>query len=120
MIRVKYAEDNIPIMVGSTIVSKHSFNIVRNEDKLEKLVDKGHKFIILDNGNKVSAKEYFNKTEKVKITSDITVEEDEVEEEEDEIKCKAITSNGNQCKNEAKYPEEDPKYCGIHKSKLDE
>ena len=46
-----------------------------------------------------------------------------IEEEEskpDEDQCQATTTSGEQCRNEAKYPEDDPKYCGVHKKLLDE
>ena len=47
-------------------------------------------------------------------------DEEVVEEEEEVLQCQATTSNGEQCKNDAKYPEDEPKYCGVHKSKLEE
>jgi len=31
-----------------------------------------------------------------------------------EDQCIAETSDGSRCKNPAKYPEEDPKFCGVH------
>lgn len=35
-------------------------------------------------------------------------------------KCEAITADGDSCKMEAKYPEDNPKYCHLHKNKLEE
>lgn len=58
-------------------------------------------------------------------TEEDTSEEIEVEllnedEEEEFDRCQAKTSSGSQCKNEAKYPEDNPMYCHIHKSKSEE
>lgn len=36
---------------------------------------------------------------------------------EDVKHCEATTSDGEQCKNKAKYPEDNPKYCGVHYDK---
>ena len=54
--------------------------------------------------------------ETVTETADIEVVE---EEKGEELQCQAITGSGNQCQNDAKYPEEEPQYCGIHKNKLE-
>lgn len=62
------------------------------------------------------------------ITEEELFEEDENQNEEDqdqgqdqdETRCQAITGSGEQCKNTAIYPEEEPKYCGVHKGNLDE
>ena len=46
-----------------------------------------------------------------------------LEEEEYSIEpnqCQATTNSGDQCQNTAKYPEDDPKYCHLHKSLLEE
>jgi hypothetical protein len=45
------------------------------------------------------------------------------EEEENTIEpsqCQATTTSGDQCQNTAKYPEDDPKYCHIHRNLLEE
>lgn len=49
-------------------------------------------------------------------------EESDLEEftDDGDPRCQEITGSGNQCKNAAKYPEEDPLYCGTHKDKLEE
>jgi len=39
--------------------------------------------------------------------------------ESGEPRCQAITGDGSQCEHAAKYPEDDPIYCGIHKSKIE-
>ncbi|MFP4686901.1 MAG: chemotaxis protein CheA [bacterium] len=36
------------------------------------------------------------------------------------VSCQATTAKGEPCSNEAKYPEDDPRYCGVHKKKLEE
>ena len=48
--------------------------------------------------------------------------ESELEEftDDGDLRCVEITGSGTQCKNAAKYPEEDPKYCGTHKDKQEE
>ena len=57
---------------------------------------------------------------------DITTDEEETDEEETdeelvsltedgEPRCQEIKKDGTQCTLDAKYPEDDPKYCGIHK-----
>lgn len=115
--RVKYIGDGLLPLVGTSVVRKDTFVIVRNIDKLKRAIDMGYEFLIKEDGKEIPAEEYFSETEKVEVTSDIEVEEDV---EEDKIQCEAVTSSGNQCKNEAKYPEDAPKYCGIHKSKLEE
>lgn len=128
--RVKYVGEGMNPLVGTTVVNKNSYSIVRNMNKLEEMVDLGYEFIIKEEGKEIDAEEYFKDEEKdkVKVTSDITVEEENVveeetfEEDEEEAsfnQCQATTSSGSQCSNEAKYPEEDPKYCGIHKNKLE-
>ena len=119
MLRVKYKGGGALPLVGTTIVGKKSYSLVRDEDKLENLVKRGYKFVINKDGKDIPAEEYFNKEEKVVETAKIEVVEDEEETEEEITQCQAITSSGTQCQNEAKYPEEEPQYCGIHKSKLD-
>ena len=42
-------------------------------------------------------------------------EDTEEPSEEDSLRCKAHTSSGDRCKNDAKYPEDSPEYCGVHK-----
>ena len=117
--RVKYVGNGALPMVDATIVSQRSYTIIRDTEKLEKMVDSGYKFVINKDGKDIPAEEYFNKEEKVVETAKIEVVEDEEETEEEITQCQAITSSGTQCQNEAKYPEEEPQYCGIHKSKLD-
>lgn len=116
--RVKYVGDGINPLVGTTIVNSNSYSLVRNIEKLEEMVDLGYEFLIKEEGKEIPAEEYFKEEEKVKVTSEITVEEEDTEEE-DSNQCQAITSSGERCQNEAKYPEDNPKYCGIHKSKLE-
>jgi len=124
--RVKYTGDGMLPLVGTVVVKKKDYSIVRNEEKLKKLVDLGYEFLIKEDGKEFSAKEYYGeeeKTETVTETAEINVVEKEAEEDTNEvdnkIQCQAITGSGNRCKNEASYPEEAPKYCGIHKSKLE-
>lgn len=40
--------------------------------------------------------------------------------EDGDPRCQEIKSDGEQCKNAAKYPEDNPIYCGTHKDKLEE
>ncbi len=42
------------------------------------------------------------------------------EVEEEAPVCQVKTAKGEPCSNEAKYPEEDPRYCGVHKDKVEE
>lgn len=59
--------------------------------------------------------------EEVQTGAEEEVSDTEDEESVDEfVQCIAETSSGSQCKNEAKYPEEDPVVCHVHKGKLDE
>lgn len=127
--RVKYVGGGMLPLVGTVVVKAQDYSIVRNEDKLKKLVDLGYEFVIKEDGEEIPAEEYFGydeKAETVTETAEIKVVEEEVEEEveedieeENDNQCQAITSSGTQCQNEAKYPKEDPQYCGIHKSKLE-
>ena len=120
-LRVRYTGDGLLPLVGTTVVRRDGYSIVRNMDKLKRAIDLGYEFVIKDGDKDVPAEEYFDKMEKVEAVSEITVEEEIEEETEEEfIQCQATTASGNRCSNEAKYPEEDPKYCGIHKSKLEE
>lgn len=115
--RVKYIGDgNLPL-VGMTVVRKDTFSVVSDIDKLKRAINLGYEFLIKEDGEEIPAEEYFEKVEKVEVEADIVVEE---EVEEEAKKCEAITSSGEQCKNDAKYPEDAPKYCGIHKNKLEE
>ena len=116
--RVKYVGDGLLPMVGTTVVRQKSYSIVRNINKLKRAVDLGYEFVIKDGDKEIPAEEYFSEMEKVESVSEIEVEEEI--EEEDFNQCEAITSGGTRCKNESKYPEDAPKYCGIHKSKLEE
>jgi len=117
--RVKFVGDGALPLVGTTVVRCKGYSLIRDTEKLEKMVDSGYKFVINKDGKDIPAEEYFNKEEKVVETAKIEVVEDEEETEEEITQCQAITSSGTQCQNEAKYPEEEPQYCGIHKSKLD-
>lgn len=127
--RVKYVGGGMLPLVGTVVVKAQDFSIVRNEEKLKKLVELGYEFVIKEDGEEIPAEEYFGYDEKaenvVTETSDIEVVEEDNEEvveedtEQEDTQCQAFTASGNQCQNEAKYPEENPKYCGIHKSKLD-
>lgn len=49
-------------------------------------------------------------------------EEESLEEltDDGDPRCQEITGSGTQCKNAAKYPKEEPKYCGTHKDKAEE
>jgi len=121
--RVKYVGDGLLPLVGTVVVKANGYSIVRNEEKLKRLIELGYEFVINDNGNEVPAEEYFGMVEKAEVetvteTADIEVVEEE-EEENETLQCQAITGSGNRCQNEAKYPEEDPQYCGIHKSNLE-
>lgn len=40
--------------------------------------------------------------------------------EDFDVLCQAETSDGDRCKNEANYPEDNPKYCYVHKELLEE
>jgi hypothetical protein len=57
--------------------------------------------------------------EPVKEETEEVLQEEELALEEftddGDPRCQEITGSGSQCKNAAKYPEEDPKYCGTHK-----
>ena len=122
--RVRYVGDGALPLVGTTVVRCKGYSLVRDIEKLEKMVDLGYKFVINKDGKDIPAEEYFNKEEKVVETAKIEVVEEEEENTEEPVEeeitqCQAITSSGTQCQNEAKYPEEEPRYCGIHKSKLD-
>lgn len=118
--RVRYIGDGALPLVGTTVVRCQGYSIIRDKEKLKKMVDLGYEFVIKEDGEEIPADEYFNKDTKEKVTetADIEVVEEDVEEEE-AIQCQATTASGNQCENDAKYPEEDPQYCGIHKSKLE-
>lgn len=113
--RVKYVGEGALPLVGTTIVKSRGYSIIRNVDKLKKLIDLGYKFEIYDEDKKepVTPKEYFGEKEKVEVVADIEVKDEE-------IQCQAKTGSGKQCQNEAKYPKDKPKYCGIHKSRLEE
>ena len=117
--RVKFVGDGALPLVGTTVVRCKGYSLIRDTEKLEKMVDLGYKFVINKDGEDIPAEEYFNKEEKVVETAKIEVVEEEEETGEEITQCQAITSSGTQCQNEAKYPEEEPQYCGIHKSKLD-
>jgi len=117
--RVKFVGDGALPLVGTTVVRCKGYSLIRDTEKLEKMVDLGYKFVINKDGTDIPAEDYFNKEEKVIETAKIEVVEEEEEIEEEITQCQAITSSGTQCQNEAKYPEEEPQYCGIHKSKLD-
>ena len=122
--RVKFVGDGALPLVGTTVVRCKGYSLVRDIEKLEKMVDLGYKFVINKDGKDIPAEEYFNKEEKVVETAKIEVVEEEEENTEEPVdeeitQCQGITSSGTQCQNEAKYPEEEPRYCGIHKSKLD-
>lgn len=127
--RVKYIGGGMLPLVGTVVVKAQDYSIIRNEDKLKKLVELGYEFIIKKDGKEIPAKEYFKMKEKTKTvteTAKINVVEENVKKEaeentkeENDSQCQAITSSGTQCQNDAKYLEEDPQYCGIHKSKLE-
>lgn len=124
--RVKYVGGGMLPLVGTDVVTARDYCIVHNTKRLEEMVDLGYEFLIKEDDKEIPAKEYFNPSkaeavEKVTEKAEIEViedEEEDVEEEERTNQCQATTASGNQCENEAKYPEEDPQYCGIHKSKL--
>lgn len=120
--RVKYVGDGMLPLVGTVVVKSSEYCIVRNEEKLEKLVELGYEFLIREDGEEIPAEDYFGEEETQEVvteTADIEVVEEDEEENVEDTQCQAFTASGSQCQNEAKYPEEDPKYCGIHKSKLD-
>lgn len=61
--------------------------------------------------------------EKEEVIEKEVIEEDnglEALQEDGDPRCQAITGSKVQCDNTAKYPEDNPIYCGIHKSKLEE
>lgn len=78
----------------------------------------------------VTNKEEFEKIEEEKTETLEETNEENPEEVEDnglkaftedgEPRCQEIKNDGEQCTYAAKYPEDNPKYCGRHKNKLNE
>lgn len=102
------------------------------DEELERLDMENIEFAINVNvlkKTKVDAEEVLQEeTEEVKnetIKEPMKEETEEVLQEEEpglkeftddgDPRCQEITGSGNQCKNAAKYPEEEPTYCGTHK-----
>lgn len=56
------------------------------------------------------------------VEESIQVQEEEDNNESEEVVklCEAKTQDGDSCSNEAKYPEDEPKYCGVHKDLLED
>jgi len=142
-----YFDPKLNLNINSPTGSK----IITEEDILSKEVDnidfavKTGVIVMkdLDTGEKVLPSEVKEELkEENDIDEDITIEENEEDEEqdnddnEDEVEeftteeeieteyevCQATTQTGEQCSNQAVYPEDDPQYCHIssHKKEYNE
>ena len=82
-----------------------------------------YRYINLISDSSIETEEVTNHIEKYRERGDVRVREVELEEddsEEEVVLCEAEKSEGGLCENKAKYPEDNPEYCGIHKYKLED
>ena len=71
--------------------------------------------------SKASKKEKVEENNQEDISTEESTEEKlEKVTSERKPRCQEIKSDGSQCTYDAKYPEDNPKYCGIHKKSLEE
>lgn len=74
-----------------------------------------YKYVYLNSRGTVKTEEITNQVRRYRDKREVLIRE--VDEEKF---CEAEKSNGESCEYVAKYPKDDPKYCGVHKDLLEE
>jgi len=105
---------NIMSALRSGVLSPITFKEDKKEDSEDETKDTNEEDTNEEDTNEEDTNEEDTNEEDTNEEED--QEENELEKytEDGNLRCQEVKSDGTQCTYDAKYPEDDPKYCGVH------